>query len=134
VTSLDLRAFKVAARWLAAEDQSLHPTVVEYGVRMMMKRKGPRAAAQVTAKKLSGEWEIPLLGVQDSSIDPKVLEGALWDRLVDQVVENIGRFKPGTEEIALGAALDHFKQGRATEAKLRKLVVRRLRRDPWRRS
>lgn len=126
---------RVAARYLAnadlpQEDRSTHETVVEYAVREMMKRKAPRRAAEITAQKLSGSHN-RFLGPVIPLIDPKKLEVALWDRLVEVVLENIRRFKPGAEEMALGAAIDHFRQGKAVEKKVRGLVIKRLGRDPF---
>jgi len=115
------QASRVAARYLAMNDRTLHPTVVEYGVREMMKGKSPQVAARNTAKKLGGHPNM-LLGspTEPVAIDPRRLEEALFERIVGLAKENLARFKPGAEAMAVGAAVDHFRQKSRVEKAVRK--------------
>ena len=87
-------------------DRSKHPTVVEYAVQELMKGKSPKVAAARTAKKLSGS-ENMFLGPGVSVIDPKILEEALWERLVEFAV-NLA--KSQDVEWAVASTLQHFEQ------------------------
>jgi hypothetical protein len=120
--------------WKVADDSgvdfSTHDTVVEYAVREMFKGKSPEAAAKRTAQKLSGAQNL-FLGSDVVSIDPKKLEAALWNRMVENVISNIKRFKPGTENIALAATIQFFKQKKVVEEKLKTMVVKELGHDPF---
>jgi hypothetical protein len=108
-------------------DHSAHPTVVEYAVREMLKgKKGPVASARFTAKNLNGYDNMFIDTTGPVSIDPKKLEAEIWGRLIDQVKKNIDSFKPGKQDMALGAAADFFKLGKRDEAKLKKLASKRL--------
>jgi hypothetical protein len=111
----------------AVAGHSAHETVVEYAVRFMFKRKSPAAAAKLTAEKLGGSTNMVIGGGRETLvIDPKRLEAAIWDRLVAHAIENFGRVKAGKEDFALGMTADHFKLSKANEAKLEKLVVKRI--------
>jgi GNAT superfamily N-acetyltransferase len=114
----------------AGTDRSTHGTVVEYGVREMMKRKSPSTAAKNTAKRLSGHENL-FLGPGVSTVDPKALEEALWVRLEDFTINAVPRLKEGFEHFALDGTVEHFRQGRGVRAKLKKRIVKRLGRDPF---
>lgn len=111
-------------------DRSTDPIVVEYAVRELFKGKSPKAAANRTAKKLSGR-ENYMLGSGITLINPKKLEVALWGKMADYVIDGIGHFKPGKEIIALNGAVQHFHQKEAIKGPLRALVVSKLGRDPF---
>jgi len=117
------KARKLAAVPTGHVDRTDHPTVVEYGVQEMMKRKSPLTAARNTAKKLSG-YPNMLLGAPADPvyIDPRRLEQLLFDRIVEQAQKNVRDFKPGAEDMAIGAAIDLFRQGKAVEKKVRKVL------------
>ena len=55
-------------------------------------------------------------------IDPRRLEQLLFDRIVEQAQKNVRDFKPGAEDMAVGAAIDLFRQGKAVEKKVRKVL------------
>lgn len=116
---------RAVLRESASPDHSTHPTVVEYAVRFLFKRKGPAAAAKATVKKLNGYTNY-FIDTRPTSINAKTLEDAIWDRLLNKVQKNIATFKPGSESYALGAVVDYFKLGKADAAKLKKLVKSRL--------
>lgn len=113
-----------------AIDRSQHPTVVEYGVREMMKGKSPRAAARATERKLSG-YENIFLGPGIAHIDPSVLEDELWNRLADFTIEGMRHYREGKEHYAIDATLQHFQQKPRIRSQLKKLVVVKLGRDPF---
>lgn len=111
-------------------DRSEHPTVVEYGVQEMFKRKSPRAAAESTAKRLSG-FENMFLGPGVAMIDPRKLEEALWTRLVDLVLSSMEKIKPGMGHFALDGVLDQFRQGKRVRSELKSRVIQRVGFDPF---
>jgi len=111
---------------VASPDHSTNPTVVEYAVRFLFKRKSVRVAARATAAKLSGQQNYFIGDGAAVQIDPKKLEGALWGRLVDRALENIRKFKAGKEAFAVGAVVNHFNLGKRDSSTLEKLVVKEL--------
>jgi hypothetical protein len=121
---------RVIERHLQANDRSTNPTVVEYAVQTMFKGKSPSVAAKDTAKKHHGT-ENRFFGPGKSEIDPKKLEDALWERLVDYTIAAIPRIKEGKEHFALDGTIDHFKQARGVRKELKKRVVKKLGRDPF---
>lgn len=103
-------------------DKSDHPTVIEYGVQEMFKRKSPRAAARATAKKLSGS-ENMFLGSGVVSIDAERLEQNLWRRLVDQTAKAKQRFRPEVTLLWVAeSTAQHFNQKPAVAQE----IVRRM--------
>ena len=120
-----------------ATDRSTDPTVVEYAVQEMFKGKSPAAAAKRTAQKLSGSENF-FLGSGVTTVDPKALEGALWDRLAAYAAKSVGGIAAGKEHYALDGTLQYFKQvpfggtsKPAARSKLKALVVERLGHDPF---
>jgi len=111
-----------AAKATSRTDRSTHDTVVEYAVRTMMKGKSPTSAAKDTVKKLSGS-ENMFFGPGITLIDPKTLEGALWDRMVKFTVDRVHRIKPGMEHYALDGTIQHFNQAPGLRAELKKRVL-----------
>jgi DNA-binding ferritin-like protein len=110
----------------ADTDRSTDPTVVEYAVQYLFKRKSPSVAARMTAAKLNGQVNL-LLGPGVSLVDPKKLEQVLWDRLVATAVENTKKIRPGMESIALGWVVDKFKlKGARDQKKLLQLMEKAL--------
>jgi hypothetical protein len=121
----------------SGEDRSSSPNVVEYAVQDLMKGKTPRAAALHTTKKLSGQDNF-FLGPGVTTIDPKKLEAALWDRMAEFASKAAVRSKPGTEHYALQGTLSHFHQAKVGEmakpadrSRLRTLVIEKLGRNPF---
>lgn len=93
------------------KDHSRNETVVEYTAQEMIKRGvSPAVAAKRTAKKLSGNKNMFIDPTHPTLIDPKKLEGAIWDRIVETVVQSLGRMKSGKELIALRSAEGTFHQ------------------------
>lgn len=112
-------------------DRSTHATVVEYAVRELFKRKNPAAAAKITVAKLSGT-ENMFLGAGVTLVDPKKLEDALYDRMVESVIKGLSKVKEGMGHFALdGIVLDQFKQSKAVREKVKKLVQKELGKDPF---
>lgn len=132
---------KIASEDIEVVDKSTHPTVLDYAVVYMQKGKSPSVAAKLTAEKLSGGTNY-FLGNGVVSIDPKVLEDALWDRMANDVITAMPKFKEGKEDFALGGTLDLYGQAKGPmrtinpkqEAELRKRVVKKLGRDPFPRT
>lgn len=91
-------------------DYSKDGTVVEYAVQSMFKGKSLRAAARATAKKFHGQQNMFIGSFDQISIDPDVLEDALWDRLVGFTTASMPKLKAGKEQYALYGALQHFNQ------------------------
>lgn len=115
------------------KDRSTNDTVVEYAVQNLFKRQSPKKAAENTAKKLSGSPNM-LLGVHPPDvvkIDPRRLEDAVWDRMVDFTLSGIASFKPDKAHWALDSTLQHFHQRPSQRAQLKKRVIARLGRDPF---
>lgn len=126
-------AHRVIQRFvLAQEDRSTNPTIVEYAVQTMLKkRKDPAFAAKDTAQKHSGT-ENMFFGPGITHIDAGKLEDAIWDRMVDIVVKNIPKMREGVEHFALDGTMQQFNQKKIkVRAELKKRVVRRLGRDPF---
>lgn len=111
-------------------DRSTHPTVVEYGVHEMMKRKSPKAAAAITAKKLAG-YENIFIGSGIVEIDAAALEMALWDRMVDFTISSMAKILPGKEHYALDGTVMHFGQKSSVRAELKRRVIAKLPCDPF---
>lgn len=103
-------------------DKSEHPTVIEYAVQEMFKKKSPRAAARATAKKLAGSENL-FLGGGVVEIDATRLEQALWQRLADHTLQMRQHYREGIPllYIAEGTA-QHFKQKPGIAAE----IVRRI--------
>lgn len=111
-------------------DQSEHPVVVEYAIRELFKGKSVESAAKHTVKKLSG-FENFFLGSGIVKIDPKKLTDAIYQRLVDAVIEGIGRVKPGKEDYALDGVVANFKQSTKVRNILKNMVVKKIGHDPF---
>jgi L-alanine-DL-glutamate epimerase-like enolase superfamily enzyme len=118
-------------------DRSTNPTVVEYAVQDLFKGKSPAAAAKHTAKKLSGGTNM-FLGPGITTIDPKALEAALWDRMAEYAARGVPKYTGGREHYALGGTLQFFKQTPfggvdkpAARAKLKALVIAKLGHNPF---
>jgi hypothetical protein len=111
-------------------DRSVNPTVVEYAVQDLFKGKSPAAAAKATAKKLSGTDNF-FIGPGVSTIDPKGLEAALWQRLAEFAAKGATSFKAGKEHWALGGTITHFHQKSTIRAPLKAAVIALLGRDPF---
>lgn len=111
-------------------DRSTHPTVVEYAVQNLFKGQSPKKAAENTAKKLSGH-ENMFLGSGITTIDPRTLEDALWDRLVDFTLKGIASFKADKAHWALDSCLTHFHQKPSQRTQLKIRVIAKLGRDPF---
>jgi len=118
-------------------DRSVNPTVVEYAVQYLFKGKSPAVAAKATVKKLSGHENF-FVGPGVSTIDPKALEAALWDRMAEFSAKGASKYATGKEHYALGGTLQYFKQTpfgvpskSAVRAKLKALVIEKLGRDPF---
>lgn len=108
-------------------DHSAHPTVVEYAVQSIFKGKSPTAAARHTASRLAGGTNLFIGGGHEKvSIDPKKLEAAIWDRVVEHAVASAKRVKPGMEHMGVGGSADHFRLGKADQAKLKSAVETKL--------
>ena len=126
-------ATRVAFRFATAqqeEDKSTNPTVVEYAVQYLFKGKSPATAAKETAKKLSGSENL-FLGPGITSIDPKKLEAAIWDRLVEFTITNLKRNKAGFEHYALNGTILNFRQKPQIRAELKKRVIKEMGHDPF---
>lgn len=114
-------------------DRSKNVTVIEYAVQNLFKRQSPKKAAENTAQRLSGSSNM-LLGVNPPSvvsIDPEQLEEALWDRLVDTVLNGIPRYKPDKAHFVLDGTLLHFHQRPTLRKELKRRVIARLGSDPF---
>lgn len=109
-------------------DRSTHPTVVEYAIQFLFKRKNPKSAATETAKRLSG-YENLFLGPGVSTIDPGKLEDAVWDRLADFVIQSIKKTKSGMEHFALDGAIANFNQSSSVRKKLKSIVEKKVGHD-----
>lgn len=110
---------------IEALDQSTDDVVVEYAVQELMKRKTTTVAkaAAATAEKLSGGTNLFIGGGVDIvKIDVAKLEAALWDRIVAKVRGYLSRMTPGSEDFAIGGAVDLYGLTTADERKLRKLM------------
>jgi len=129
-----LQVYRVAARYIGgaegATDRSTDPTVIQYAVQFMFKGKRPALAAKATARKLSGQKNM-FLGPGETLIDPKKLEEALWENLVDVVLKGMKGMKPGKEHFALLATIEQFNQNPKEKGNLKKRVIKRLRKDPF---
>ena len=115
---------------LGGTDRSATPNVVEYAVQSMFKGQTIAKAAKSTAKKLSG-FENMFLGPGVTIVTPRLLEEALWERLVDQVIAGIPRIKAGKEHYALGGVITQFSQPASIRAELKRRVVQKLGYDPF---
>lgn len=104
-----------------SQDDSTNGTVVEYAVLNLFKRMSVEKAARVTAEKLSGKSNI-FIGGGITSIDPKRLETAIWDRLIQYTMRGIAMEKPGKEEYALINTVDKFLLGKKDQKTLKSLV------------
>lgn len=122
----------VVARSVQATDRSTNSTVVEYAVQTMMKkRKSPAAAAKDTAAKHNGS-ENMFFGPGVVEIDPKKLEEAIWDRMVDYAIKGMSKMKEGMGHFALDGTMDLFKQKTpSVRAELKKRVIQQLGNDPF---
>ena len=104
-----------------SHDDSTNGTVVEYAVLNLFKRMSVEKAARVTAEKLSGKSNI-FIGGGITSIDPKRLETAIWDRLIRHTMKGIAMEKSGKEEYALINTVDKFLLGKKDQKTLKSLV------------
>ena len=106
-----------------ASDHSTNENVVEYAVQNLFKRMGVEKSAKVTAEKLSGGTNAFIGGGHETvSIDPKKLEGAIWDRLVKYTLKGMERMKPGKEDFAFFGTVDYFNLGKKDQKALKTLV------------
>lgn len=112
-------------------DYSRDGTVVEYAVQSMMKGKSLASAARSTAKKFDGHQNLFIGAGDDISIDPKVLEEALWGRLVDFATAAVPKLKQGKEHYALLSTLSHFQQPSKMRAELKGRIITALGGDPF---
>lgn len=115
------------------KDRSTHSTVVEYAIQELFKNKTPKKAAEITAKKLSGGPNM-FLGVHPPDvvkIDPRLLEDAVWDQMIDLVLKGVASFKADKVHWALDSAIQHFRQKPNQRAELKRRVIARLGRDPF---
>jgi hypothetical protein len=115
------------------KDRSTDGTVVEYAVQNLFKRQSPKKAAENTAKALSGQPNM-FLGVHPPDvvkIDPRQLEGAVWERMVDSTLKAIASFKADKAHWALDSTLQYFHQRPSQRAELKRRVIERLGRDPF---
>jgi len=102
---------KTAAHQKRADDFSDDSTVVEYAARQLMKRKRTTVAkaAKETAEALSGGTNLFIGGGhREVEIDPRKLESALWEYLVEFAQEQVRQFAPGMGHIAVAATINHF--------------------------
>jgi len=116
---------KVQPQSVQAKDVTDHPTLIEYGVQEMLKGKGrsPEVAAKVTRRRLEGGSNM-MLGspTQPVTINEDRLAAHLFNRIVEQAKKNIASFKPGARDMAIGAAVDGFKQGKLVERRVREAL------------
>jgi hypothetical protein len=123
---------------------STDPTVVEYAVQYLFKKKSISAAAKMTAKKLSGGTNYFIDGGRTVvSIDPKKLEDAIYERIVDKCLTWLASTAKGHESSVLLGAANHYNQMSSPEWKpgwgpnekfvkeLRKRIIARLGHDPF---
>lgn len=115
---------------------SRNSTVVEYAVQEAMKQKrGPAAAAKATVKKLHGYSNMFIDTQSSTDIDASELEEAIWDRMVDTVLDRIPKMREGKEHFALDGTIDSFsrptKQRSALRAELKSRIIARLGYDPF---
>jgi hypothetical protein len=99
-------------------------TVVEYAVRNMFKKKSPAVAAKMTVKSLAGSSNMFIGGGQYIvQIDPKKLENALYNRMVEYAL------KYKDVEIGIVGTLHHFEQfgKKRVEKELRARVEKAMR-------
>lgn len=118
----------------------MHPTIVEYGVREMMKGKSPEAAARVTDEKLSGSHNL-FLGPDVVEIDADELVAELWNRMVEYTLKNMVSTRVGMEHYALDGTMINFGQvklGRPVSVavqkrrqRLKTLIIQALGRNPF---
>jgi hypothetical protein len=119
-------------------DKSTHPTVVQYALEFMKKGKTIPVAAKLTAERLSGGTNV-FLGNGIVSIDAKVLEEAIWDKIVEETIRAMKSYKPEKQDMAIGGTLQMFGQAKGPmmkinpklEAELRKRVIKKLGHDPF---
>lgn len=103
---------------------SRHPTVVQYAVHELFKRKSPKTAAENTARKLNGGTNMFIDVSSDTDIDPKELEEALWINMAEYAAQ--GRCKPGEERGCAQGALMHFGQwqwGKPPKTKMEDKII-----------
>lgn len=124
-------------RRTASSDRSTHPTVVEYAMQEIMKKKvAPETAAKTTAVKHSGS-ENMFFGPGVSTIEPRVLTEAIYERFVDLVTQSLPRVKEGMGHFALDGALQTYygwplrPAAKKARVKIKNLVIRRLGKDPF---
>ena len=115
------------------ENSSTDPTVVEYANQSMLRGKSPAASAKFTAKKLGGGTNMFIGGGGTTvSIDPKKLEAALWDLLVDSAIKSMDHYKAGKEHMALDGTAGHWKQkAKKFRPTLKAKVIQKLGHDPF---
>lgn len=90
-------------------DHSTNETVVEYAVLQLFKKMSVEKAAQTTAERLSGNRNILISGNDVVRIDPKVLEEALWLRIVKHMMKGVQTVKSGREDVAFEDTAYHFR-------------------------
>jgi hypothetical protein len=122
---------------VSGHDRSSDPTVVEYAVQDLFKGKSLKAAANHTAKKLSGH-ENMFLGPGVTVVDPKKLEAALWDRMAERAAKGVAKYAEDKNHFVLGGTLQFYMQtpfGQpdkpAMRKRLKELVIEKLGRDPF---
>ena len=106
---------------------STHPTVIEYAVQFLYKRKSPKVAARLTAERLNGAPNLFIDAVNPLVVDPDLLEAEIWKAMAKRALENVARFRPGATDIAIGCVVDAYHLGKRDTAKLTKIVQGHLR-------
>ena len=114
----------------ASTDRSDNETVVEYGVQDLFKGKSPKAAANFTAKKLSGTENL-FLGPGISRINPIKLENNLWKRMAEFVIKGIPNVRTNYEHYVLDGAIQQYNQKPNVRAKLKKTVIEIMGKNPF---
>jgi len=88
-------------------DLSTSPTMVQVAVRHQFRGKSPSVAAKEVAKKFGGSANM-LLGQGVVFIDPKRLEEAMWDNMVDFTLPSIKK-GPGMDSLRVKNTAQYFK-------------------------
>lgn len=128
-----------SSRNLRRNPHSTDKTVVEYAMQSVLKGRSVATAAKATAKKLSGGTNYFIGGGGAVvSIDPKKLEEALWERIVDQCLKWLPDMV-GREDDVFSTAAIRYEQVSSPESgwkpnekfvkELRKRIIMRLGHD-----
>jgi hypothetical protein len=116
---------------LEESDHSKHSVVVQYAVIEMQKKKSPKTASEITAKKLSGASNLFIgSGMDIVSIDPVTLENHLYEIMVQNIIDNISRYKPEVAyDYSLLGTLGLYRQDKKVGKKLKKMVIDKVGKD-----